>query len=425
MSWYNVVMGKLIFGERFLHALSFSPQRRVRMFRAVPPNEQGALLLHVSSRVRASILESLEDAEILSLLHYIDFDKAALVLRGVSDRRRKRLVHELKEETREKVDFLLRFRPETAAALMDLDYVLVDVGATFRTVRELLEAHERETGKTPAILVVGDGFLVGELPLFMLVSRRPSQVIDRYVKKVPHVRYDASESRVLKEFRRHPHSKVVVLDDDRSVLGVIYSHDLLALIDRRRGDHLYGFAGVRHEEDVFDSVWTKVRNRYKWLMLNLGTVLLAALVIGFFEDTLSRFVFLVAYMPVIAGMGGNAGMQALAVMVRGLTNRRISMQAGIRIAVREVFAGIINGVITGSLVAIAAALLHQTPMLGVVVMISVIVNLVIAGACGTIVPLFMQRLGKDPATSASIFITTATDVVGFFVFLGLARLLLV
>ena len=202
---------------------------------------------------------------------------------------------------------------------------------------------------------------------------------------------------------------------------MIYSDDILRIIEKRSLNTLRDFAGVSKEEDVFDSALTKVKNRYKWLIINLGTAFLAASVVGLFQETISAFVLLAVYMPIVAGMGGNAGTQTLAVVVRGLTLKEI---VGKRVVINEMLAGAINGIINGAIVAAVAAFLHKNPMLGLIVCLAMIINLIIAGMFGAIVPLIMKRLGKDPASSATIFITTATDVLGFFAFLGLASIFL-
>lgn len=408
-----------------LHLLTFSSRSRMVLFRDIPVNNQGFTLLELSPRVREAILRELEDHEIESILHYLDSDHAARVLRHVHVRRREKIVTTLEKDVREKVLFLLRFPPDTAAGLMDLNYVTVREEDTLLEVFQVLEAHEKETGKAPGtILVLRNGFLAGELPLYLLsVSPRGRRVAD-FVRPIPSIRHDKSETEVLKVFREHPHSKIAVLQDDRSVLGIIYSHDILRLIDRRSHESLYGFAGVRKEEDVFDSIWAKVGNRYAWLLVNLGTAFLAASVIGLFEGTISQFVFLAAYIPVVSSMGANAGMQALAVAIRGLAFRRIGLGVGLRIARNEMAAGVLNGLITGVCVTAVAFLWHQNLLLGLIVGLSLVSNLIIAGFFGAAIPLFMAWFGKDPASSAAILLTTATDVFGFFVFLGLARMLL-
>ena len=215
-----------------------------------------------------------------------------------------------------------------------------------------------------------------------------------------------------------------MLDDDDSILGIIYSDDILKIIEKKSADNLYGFAGVSEEEDIYDSPLTKVKNRYKWLLINLVTAFLAAAVVSLFQDTISAFVLLAVYMPIVAGMGGNAGTQTLAVVVRGLALKEIELKTAKKAIINEIIAGAINGAINGILVALVAWLWNGSFMLGIIVFIAMIVNLIVAGLFGAVIPLALKAIGKDPASSATVFITTATDVCGFFVFLGLASILL-
>jgi magnesium transporter len=248
--------------------------------------------------------------------------------------------------------------------------------------------------------------------------------ITAYVREAPAVRYDATDADVVGLVREDPESAIAVLDDDDSILGVIYAEDLLRLVEAEAGETLYEFTGVAEEESVLDGPLAKVRSRYLWLIVNLGTAFLAAAVVGLFEATIAAFTLLAVYMPVVAGMGGNAGTQSMAVTVRGIALGQVSLSTGARVIGNEVIAGAANGAITGALVAVVAAVFNRSPLLGVVLGVSMVVNLVIAGFFGTLIPLVLSRIGKDPATSATIFITTATDVLGFFVFLGLAKVVL-
>ena len=223
---------------------------------------------------------------------------------------------------------------------------------------------------------------------------------------------------------KHPHDKVFVLDENDDILGVIHSDDLLALLDKRRATDLYGLAGVNKEEDANDGLFTKVKHRWAWLIINLGTAFLAASIVGMYEGTISKITLLAVYMPIVAGMGGNAATQTLAVTVRGIVMQQISLKNSYKYIAKEVGAGVINGAINGILVAGVAVFINKNPMLGLVLAIAMICNLFIAAFAGALIPLIMKKLGKDPATSATIFITTCTDVGGFFIFLSLAKALL-
>ena len=410
--------------NNLVYKILSSPKERIRIFKEIPTNNQGFVLLSLSKRIRQGIMDKLDDRELIDIIDYLDPDEATDLLQSINPKRSKKLLKKLGKEIREKVEFLLKFNPRTAAGLMSLDYIEVDKNITFEQLSEVIQKHEKRTGKFPAILVVQDGFLVGEVPTHILAASTRKEKINKYIKKIPSIEYDKNEREIVTVFKKHPHNKIVVLDKDHSILGIIYSDDILKLIEKQSANNLRQFAGVSEEEDVLDSALTKVKNRYKWLIINLATAFLAASVVSLFQETISAFVLLAVYMPIVAGMGGNAGTQTLAVVVRGLALKEIELKTGKRVIINEIIAGGINGIINGILVAAVAILWNKSPILGLVIGLAMIINLIIAGFFGAIIPLIMKKFGKDPASSATIFITTATDVFGFLSFLGLATIML-
>lgn len=395
----------------------------MKKFFRLPVEKKGNYLLGIPRKGREKILKEINNKELLNILHHLDPDKATDLLQNLKSRRRKKIIDKLSGERKEKIEFLLKFDPRTAAGLMSLDYVEIDKKSTFEEVSKLIKKHEKRTGKFPTILVSDEGILKGELHGHILALHKGKEKIEKYVKTVPHIEYDKDEGDVISVFKKYPHNKIVVLDHDKSIIGVIYSDDILSILDKKI-DRLYDFAGISQEEDVLDSAFTKVKYRYKWLILNLFTAFIAAYVVSLFQNTISAFVLLAAYMPIIAGMGGNAGTQALAVSVRGIALKEVELKTSRKVIFNETISGLMNGFIVGILVALVAVLLNQSYLLGLVALVSMIINLFVAGLFGSTIPLVLKRLGKDPASSASIFITTATDVLGFLVFLGLATLIL-
>jgi magnesium transporter len=345
---------------------------------------------------------------------------------GLTDEQtRERVLRQLTANCREKIGFLLEFDPESAAGLMDLNYVTVAPNTKFPDVAERVRRYENRTGRFPTVFVTDGTTLLGTLPgPTLAMTNRESEIITDYVHEVPHVRYDRPDTDVLEVVRANRESTVAVLDEENTILGVIHADDLLTLIEEDSGETLYEFTGVAEEESVLNGPVTKIRNRYKWLIINLGTAFMAAAVVGAFENTIAALAVLAAYMPVVAGMGGNAGTQTMAVTVRGISLDQVSLATGTRVIINEVIAGAANGLITGILVAVIATVFNQSPLLGLVIGVSMVLNLIIAGLFGALIPLVLDQLGQDPATSATIFITTATDVLGFFVFLGLAQIVL-
>ena len=397
-------------------------------FTALPRSEWRDVFFGLPGEVQEFLVVDLSRSELKTFIDRLDPDEVTEVLRYTDEETRNALLASIDSERREKIDFLLSFNPESAAGLMSLDYVTVSESRHFPEVTERVRRFEERTGRVPTIFVTDDGALRGELPGAALsIADDETETIGDYVRETPHIRYDRDDEAVLEVFKQNRERAVAVLDEDDDILGVIHAEDLLRMLEEARGETLYEFTGVAEEESVLDGPGTKIRRRYRWLILNLGTAFMAAAVVGLFESTIAAVAILAAYMPVVAGMGGNAGTQAMAVTVRGISLGEVSLNTGKRVVVNEVVAGAANGLITGVLVAaiaIAFSFGEFGLLLGAVIGISMVANLIIAGFFGAMTPLLLDRIGFDPATSATIFITTATDVLGFFVFLGLAQAVL-
>ncbi len=403
-------------------ATSQTPAAR---FQDLSTTEQREVFFQLPETVQRSLLADMGSHQLWRFVRLLDPDEATDALALVDEGTRSAVIERLSEDRREKVEYLLGFSPESAAGLMDLNYVTVASDRSLKEVAQRVRRHEERTGRFPTIFVTEADTFLGELPgPTLAMETKASARLSDYVRQTPVVKYDAPDTDVVEVFRANPESTVAVLDEDENVLGVIRADDLLRLVEEEAGETLYEFTGVQEEESVLDGPISKIRSRYRWLIINLGTAFLAAAVVGLFEDTIAAFTLLAVYMPVVAGMGGNAGTQSMAVTVRGIALGQVSLETGGRVIGNEVIAGAANGTITGLLVAAIASVFNRSPLLGLVLGVSMVLNLVIAGFFGTIIPLILSRIGKDPATSATIFITTATDVLGFFIFLGLAKVVL-
>lgn len=408
-----------------VHALMHNAQKRVHTFRSFTVPEQAAIFVQLSPHTKKTIFDGLTEDELVNLLDQLDMKEAEAALPFITNqRRREEIILRVRSELRQKAEYFLRFHPKAALSLLNFNYLLLSSETTIGKAADEIESHYRAIGKLPEVLVHHNGTLIGEVSFPALVRERNSMMIKRFVTPVQTISYQAEIPEVVNLLNTSKHSKLVVLDRDKSVIGIIYPDDALALFGDGLATTLYDFAGVDEVERSFDSVRAKVRHRYKWLIINLGTAFLAASVVGLFKNTLSQFVVLAMYMPIVAGMGGNAATQTLAVIVRGIAVGEITLKNSLPAIYKEIGAGFINGIINGIIVALVATIWNGDPMLGLVLAIAMIINLIVAGFFGALIPLIMKVFGKDPATSATIFITTATDVFGFFAFLGLATLVL-
>ncbi len=407
-----------------IHQLNFAGAERAELFLKLDFTDQPSILLNLSRHVQLIIMNALADQDLVNILNRLDPDEVTDLIQILTVDRRNQILDKLKNELKKTVKILKEFDPHSAAGLMNLDYIQLDINDKIIKTLKLFREHEKRTGRLPVIYITDHGQLKGYLPGHELGFARPFDRVKKYVRQISTVKYNATQDEVVHLFRTHSQNKIAVLDDHENVIGVIYSDDILKALKEEESSDLYDFAGVNEEENVMDSVAQKVKHRYKWLIINLGTAFLAAFTVSLFDNTISKYVLLAVYMPIVAGMGGNAGTQTLAVLVRGIAFKQIDFKTAWPTLKRELLAGIINGFINGLLVAGVIILFNRNLKIAIVLGLAMIVNLFVAGLFGTLVPLFMKKIGKDPATSATIFITTATDVLGFLVFLGLATMIL-
>lgn len=411
--------------ETIARSVTYRPETRLSEFRALALSERSAVFNLLSPKVGRDLLEELNFSEALELLDHLDPQRVYQALSRIKDhRRRERFVSRLKSDRYEKCEYFLSFHPQATLTLIHLNYVYLPDTATIGETASAIEDHARYSGKIPTVLVYRAGELLGEVPLATLVRERNTNKLKNFVRPVRSIAYNAAKEKVLSLLTDSPNEKIVLLDADGSVLGIVFSSDVADLLEAQPAATLYSFAGVEASERPFDGVGNKVRGRYRWLIVNLATCFLVGGVVSLFDDTIQRFVTLAIFMPMVAGMGGNASTQTLAVMVRGIAIGEVSLKNGYPAVMREVAAGFLNGIITGVLLVPVALVFGLDIWISLIAGLAVVFNLMVAGLFGATTPLLLRHFGRDPATSSGIFISTATDVLGLLFFLSVATLFL-
>ncbi len=411
--------------EAELKQITRLPNERLARVRALSLAEQSVVLQELSSHAQQALLSQLKISEIVDIVDHMDPRQAENILARIKDQKRRlKIIQKVKGEAREKIEYFLRFHPKATTSLISFNYILLSSKTTIGEAANAIEEHFEDTGKFPEVLVQENGELIGEVGMATLVRERNTATLKRYVAPVQTVTYQAEVVEVVDTLTLSHRKKVVVLDNDSSVLGLIYADDAISLFGKLPAESLYDISGMDDTSRPFDSATKKFKSRYKWLILNLATAFLAGSMIFLFKDTLDKLVILAMYIPIVAGMGGNAASQAFAVMLRGLTLGTISLKNGLPAIRREVEAGLLNGLMIGTIVAIISLLWNHSPLLGLVVGITMVLEHLVAGLFGAFVPLLLKHLGKDPAATSTIFITTATDVFGLFFLLGLGTIIL-
>ncbi len=394
-----------------------------KTFALLPPEKQAEVALALSEDSKKRIFPRLSEAIVSRFLHFNDEDDATDILQYLSPTRRNSILLSMKEDKRRKIEKLLRFGSETAGGLMDLNFIVVRPSFTWSEVLEKVREHLQGKRDMPTVLVVSDdGKAQGFLPeRVLLFPPQNAKVIDQMIP-LTIVSHKVDRENVMLLMSKVRSEVVCVTDDNELVLGIIHLRDLMKVAQAEATEDIYRFAGVDVEEHALDSVFSKVKHRYNWLLINLLTAFLAAFVVSRFQGTISRFAILAAYMPIVAGMGGNSATQALAVVVRGIALGEIGWSKAKKVVLKEALAGTINGVITGVCAALVSGMFGAPRILGIILAAAMIINLFVAGFFGALIPFILKRLKIDPAIASSVFVTTTTDVCGFLAFLGLATI---
>lgn len=399
--------------ERLLvvRALAEDPALAAETLAEMEPEEHPEdSLAALAPRQIAAVLAELSDDDAADLIGELEPDERDRVLRAIS------------ASDAGEIRDLLRYDEESAGGIMTAELVAVRDTLNAGEAIEEVRRQAQEVGEFYSVFVVDGGRrLRGTLPLQALVTSPPwVQVVDLLEPVVASVGAAADQEDVARVLSRYNLAAVPVVDAAGRLLGRITFDDVIDVFEAETTEDILKFGGVSEEEEL-RGAWTEaIRSRLPWLFVNLLTAFAAASVVVIFQDTVAAIPVLAAWMPIIAGMGGNTGTQALAVTIRRLALSQESAGRRWSVVGKEVLVGLGNGLAIGSAVAVIAAVFNSNPRLGLVVMLAMWMNLAVAGFAGAFVPITLERLRVDPAVASSIFVTTFTDLVGFLLLLGLA-----
>ena len=403
---------------------------RVRLLSALPVEQASEALAEMEEgEDRGDLLASFAPEKGAELLSELPDDDAADLMLELEPGERRLILDELPDEEAGDLIELLEYGEDTAGGLMTTELVAIDKSLTAAEAIEAVRRQGREVERFYTVWVVdAQRRLQGTVRLDDLIVAEPSQCVADFVQApLAIVAPDLDQEEVGHLIARYNLVALPVVDRDGVLLGRITFDDVIDVIEAEQTEDILRMAGLGHDEEALRYTWKQsVRARMPWLLANLGTAALASLVVYHFAETIESVVVLAAIMPIVAGLGGNAGTQALAVTARSIAlDRAPSGRAEMALHVgRELAVGLINGALLGSVVALIALLLGGDPMLGLVVLLAMWGNLVVAGFLGSFVPALMHRFGYDPAVSSSMFVTPFTDMCGFLFLLGLASALL-
>ena len=409
---------------------------QAEIFSDLPPKQQQEILPLMQPENSADILEELEDEEVYdianrmepeSLVEIIDQmepDEAADLLGDIAPEQAEQVLAKIDES--DDIRALLEHEDETAGGVMTPFDLRIRRGMTVDDAIWQLREIAPDSENIYYIFVEDDeDHLVGVVSLRDLVIAKPGTLISAIMDPNPvYTRVGADQEDAARLMQRYDLLALPVVDAEHKLVGMITYDDLLDVLEDEATEDIYRLGGVPREQPADIRVSSAVKTRLPWLVLNLVTALISAAVLSIFENTIAQVAVLAAFFPIVTGVSGSAGTQTLTVTVRGLAVGDIAPKEGLKTLSKELLLGVVNGVSIGLIIGIIALIWKGTPLLGVVVGAATLLNMICAGLAGVLVPLMMDQLKFDPALASPILVTTTTDTVGYFLYLGLATLLI-
>mgnify|MGYP006276014661 CR=1 FL=1 len=403
-----------------------TPDEVARYIELIGPEAGLPAFEFVSFEYKKHLVETLSRQALQRLISLMSPDDRADLMEDVDEPLKERILSLLFQSERNNVLNLLSYPEDSAGAYMTTEYALLRQDDTVREALEQIRLQAPRKENVYYIYVIDPTFhLVGFISLRRLIMAPPGHRIKEIMdKQVISVQVDEDIEQVAQKVMHYDFLAMPVVDGQGRLVGLITFDDLYDVIHEEAAEDMYYLANLDTDETVQSRTLRSVRLRAPWLMFNLLTALLVATTVELFSDAISKFVALAAMMPIVALVGGNAGNQSLTVVVRALAVGEISLQENWKVLIKEVGVGMLNGFLVGGVMAIIAFLWYQNIWLSCIIWVAMTLNLVIAGLFGSMVPIALRKMKLDPALGSSIFVTTATDVGGFFIFLGLATVFL-
>ena len=402
-----------------------APSRKV-LWQLIDPDDYGEILEELSEEVRDGIIRLMAPEKLAVALEDMESDDLAYVLRDLPEQLFNQVLTEMDDQDRHRAELALSYPEDTAGSLMNTEFISLRPDVTIEVVLRYLRLHNELPEGTDTLYVVDQhNRLLGDISLASLVVQSPTttvaEAMDTTVEAIP---LTMSDTEVANLFERHDWLSAPVVDEQNQLLGRITIDDVVDII-REEGEHsMMGMAKMDDDEDTFAPVLVSARRRSFWLAINLGSALVAASVSNMFEATLSQLATLAILMTIVPSMGGIAGNQTLALVIRGMAVGHISDSNARWLLTKEALVGLFNGMLWALAISVVVGLWKGSWEIGLVIAAAMFINLSVAGLAGASIPIIMKRFNIDPALAGSMALTTITDTVGLLSFLGLATLIL-
>ena len=372
------------------------------------------------------MVQSITNDELIDVFGYMQKDDIADLIGNLPIVQRKALINQMLEGDRKIICTLMDYPPDSAGGIMNTGYIALEEDDTVSRGMAKIRQIANKSEVIETIYVVNRSRqLVGTANLRVFLTADKNTKIKDVMKEKPvYVHPEDDQEYAAKLVSRYDLNALPVVNHRGSILGIITVDDIIDVIVEEYNEDILELGGVNSEETLNSTLQESVRHRLPWLLVNLATAFLASLTVRSFESTISQVVALSATMTIVTGMGGNSANQVQSILVRQLSQDEVPASKMFRCFRKEILVGMIDGMITGLVTAVIVSILYQNVFLGIIILVAMTGNMMVAGTFGFLVPVVLKKLGVDPAVSSSIFVTTATDVLGFFIFLSLANLFL-
>ncbi|MFN8406645.1 MAG: magnesium transporter [Sphingobacteriaceae bacterium] len=406
---------------------SIPQEARARIISILPAEFASVVIAEMDAEFHPEkLLENLNPERRSEIVEELDYDDATDIISQLPEEQQQEILKGLDEEDASNIRSLLRYEEDTAGGLMNTQVIKINQKLSKKEALDEIIRQSEEMEEFYTINVIDDeGTLIGIVSLKEIIkSRHIVRIKDLVKPDFIYVTAETDQEEVAKLISQYNLTSIPVVDDQMKLLGRVTFDDVIDVLEEENTEDFLKISGVSEDEELSGNWIEAVKSRLPWLIVNLATAFLAASVIRYFDDTIVQLGILAGYMTMIAGMGGNAATQALAVTVRRISLNDLTDQQAYRTVLKEFTVGLINGAVNGVIVFLFALFYDSNPMLGLVIFLAMTGNLVVAGITGASIPLLLKRIGIDPAVASSIIITTFTDIFGFLLILGLASSLL-
>ena len=404
-----------------------TPEEAQARLRSLPRDQAAAVVQELDDELRPRLLEGLPEKELSELLGKLPHNEVADVLGELPKEQQTDFIYKLPRADQQEVTNLLQYPPDTAGGIMSDEFIALNADQTVEDCLKLLRRKAEERPDSISYLYVTDASrrLAGIVSLRDLVFSQPLRPVRELMNRdVKAVAVEDDQEKIARLFEHYHYLALPVVEKEGRLVGIVSARAVMGVIQHEATEDMQLMVGLSGEERAFTPWQTSIRRRLPWLCINLATAFLAGAVVQIFEGTIAKWTALAVFLPIVAGQGGNAGTQTLTVIVREMALGEMTKGDGRRALIKEAILGICNGLAIGLLVGVVGFLWKGSARLGAIVGIAMLLNMIGAALSGVFVPYTLRAFKIDPALASSIFVTTVTDVAGFFFFLGLAALML-